>query len=60
MRPTEIVKKNHQDSHPCLFSGSTNPSDVCQVRINFALTFLVLIDRYSHNLLLLLFFVKLS
>ncbi|KAL1803034.1 calpain-type cysteine protease DEK1 isoform X1 [Daucus carota subsp. sativus] len=33
MRPTEIVKKNHQDSHPCLFSGSTNPSDVCQGRL---------------------------
>ncbi|CAK9135390.1 unnamed protein product [Ilex paraguariensis] len=33
MRPTEIVKKNHLDSRPCLFSGAANPSDVCQGRL---------------------------
>ncbi|WCJ28805.1 calpain-type cysteine protease family [Euphorbia peplus] len=33
MRPGEIVKKNHLDSCPCLFSGSANPSDVCQGRL---------------------------
>ncbi|KAA8549688.1 hypothetical protein F0562_001294 [Nyssa sinensis] len=33
MRPTEIVKENHLDSHPCLFSGAANPSDVCQGRL---------------------------
>ncbi|XP_017641437.1 calpain-type cysteine protease DEK1 [Gossypium arboreum] len=32
MRPTEIVK-GHLDSHPCLFSGAANPSDVCQGRL---------------------------
>ncbi|KAJ6944989.1 calpain-type cysteine protease DEK1-like [Populus alba x Populus x berolinensis] len=30
MRPVEIVKESHLDSHPCLFSGAANPSDVCQ------------------------------
>ncbi|XP_043690975.1 calpain-type cysteine protease DEK1-like [Telopea speciosissima] len=33
MRPTELVKENHMDSHPCLFSGVANPSDVCQGRL---------------------------
>ncbi|KAA3456544.1 calpain-type cysteine protease DEK1-like isoform X2 [Gossypium australe] len=32
MRPAEIVK-GHLDSHPCLFSGAANPSDVCQGRL---------------------------
>ncbi|XP_022729424.1 calpain-type cysteine protease DEK1 isoform X2 [Durio zibethinus] len=32
MRPTEIVK-GHLDSRPCLFSGTANPSDVCQGRL---------------------------
>lgn len=31
MRPKEIVKEGRVDSRPCLFSGSANPSDVCQV-----------------------------
>ncbi|KAJ9153323.1 hypothetical protein P3X46_026773 [Hevea brasiliensis] len=33
MRPGEIVKENRLDSCPCLFSGSANPSDVCQGRL---------------------------
>ncbi|KAL5976765.1 Calpain-type cysteine protease dek1 [Asimina triloba] len=33
MRPTEIVKETGVDFHPCLFSGSVNPSDVCQGRL---------------------------
>lgn len=33
MRPTEIVKEKHLDSTPCLFSGTANPSDVCQGRL---------------------------
>lgn len=33
MRPTDIVKEKHLDSHPCLFSGVANSSDVCQVMI---------------------------
>ncbi|KAG5566156.1 hypothetical protein RHGRI_001930 [Rhododendron griersonianum] len=33
MRPTEIVKENNLDCRPCLFSGSANPSDVCQGRL---------------------------
>ncbi|KAL9386177.1 hypothetical protein Peur_019301 [Populus x canadensis] len=33
MRPVEIVKESHLDSHPCLFSGAANPSDVCQGRL---------------------------
>ncbi|XP_043692215.1 calpain-type cysteine protease DEK1-like [Telopea speciosissima] len=33
LRPTEIVKINHMDSCPCLFSGVANPSDVCQGRL---------------------------
>lgn len=33
MRPKEIVKEKHLDSAPCLFSGSANPSDVCQGRL---------------------------
>lgn len=31
MRPKEIVKEKHLDCAPCLFSGTANPSDVCQV-----------------------------
>ncbi|KAK3030483.1 hypothetical protein RJ639_038789 [Escallonia herrerae] len=30
MRPPDIVKENHLDTRPCLFSGAANPSDVCQ------------------------------
>ncbi|KAL2239163.1 UNVERIFIED_CONTAM: Calpain-type cysteine protease DEK1, partial [Sesamum indicum] len=33
MRPIEIVKEKHLDSSPCLFSGTANPSDVCQGRL---------------------------
>ncbi|KAK2974456.1 hypothetical protein RJ640_013198 [Escallonia rubra] len=33
MRPPEIVKENHLDTRPCLFSGAANPSDVCQGRL---------------------------
>ncbi|ESQ29931.1 hypothetical protein EUTSA_v10011175mg [Eutrema salsugineum] len=33
MRPDSIVKENGSDSHPCLFSGAANPSDVCQGRL---------------------------
>ncbi|XXG56429.1 hypothetical protein AAC387_Pa03g3838 [Persea americana] len=33
MRPIDIVKKSCIDSHPCLFSGRANPSDVCQGRL---------------------------
>ncbi|EEF38998.1 calpain, putative [Ricinus communis] len=33
MRPGEIVMENRPDSCPCLFSGSANPSDVCQGRL---------------------------
>ncbi|KAK9169580.1 hypothetical protein Syun_001720 [Stephania yunnanensis] len=33
MRPADIVKKNHMNSHPCLFAGAANPSDVCQGRL---------------------------
>ncbi|KAK4725636.1 hypothetical protein R3W88_030553 [Solanum pinnatisectum] len=33
MRPTDIVKEKHLDSHPCLFSGVANSSDVCQGRL---------------------------
>lgn len=33
MRPTDIVKEKHMDSHPCLFSGVASSSDVCQVLI---------------------------
>ncbi|GLT26977.1 hypothetical protein SLA2020_020110 [Shorea laevis] len=32
-RPAEIVKEGHLESHPCLFSGAANPSDVCQGRL---------------------------
>ncbi|KAJ6427915.1 hypothetical protein OIU84_023340 [Salix udensis] len=32
-RPEEILKESHLDSHPCLFSGAANPSDVCQGRL---------------------------
>ncbi|GER41238.1 calpain [Striga asiatica] len=33
MRPDEIVKEKHLISGPCLFSGTANPSDVCQGRL---------------------------
>ncbi|XP_042517382.1 calpain-type cysteine protease DEK1-like [Macadamia integrifolia] len=33
LRPTEIVKINHMDSCPCLFSGVAKSSDVCQGRL---------------------------
>ncbi|KAL6506586.1 Calpain-type cysteine protease dek1 [Orobanche gracilis] len=33
MRPGEIVKEKHLSSSPCLFSGTANPSDVCQGRL---------------------------
>ncbi|XP_042008073.1 calpain-type cysteine protease DEK1-like isoform X1 [Salvia splendens] len=33
MRPKEIVKEKHLDCAPCLFSGTANPSDVCQGRL---------------------------
>ncbi|KAL6567140.1 Calpain-type cysteine protease dek1 [Orobanche minor] len=33
MRPDEIVKEKHLSSSPCLFSGTANPSDVCQGRL---------------------------
>ncbi|EOY31680.1 Calpain-type cysteine protease family isoform 5 [Theobroma cacao] len=33
MRPAEIVKEGRLDSRPCLFSGTANPSDVCQGRL---------------------------
>ncbi|KAL1327944.1 calpain-type cysteine protease DEK1 isoform X2 [Arachis hypogaea] len=33
LRPGEIVRQNHLDCHPCLFSGAPNPSDVCQGRL---------------------------
>lgn len=32
-RPAEIVKDGRVESHPCLFSGAANPSDVCQGRL---------------------------
>lgn len=31
MRPADIVKESSISSRPCLFSGSVNSSDVCQV-----------------------------
>jgi hypothetical protein len=31
MRPSEIAKEISISSQPCLFSGSVNSSDVCQV-----------------------------
>lgn len=31
-KPTEIVNENQFGSHPRLFAGDANPSDVCQVR----------------------------
>ncbi|KAL8058113.1 hypothetical protein ABFS82_04G226000 [Erythranthe guttata] len=33
MRPDEIVKEKHLNCSPCLFSGTANPSDVCQGRL---------------------------
>lgn len=33
MRPIDMVKEFAVDTRPCLFSGSTNPSDVCQGRL---------------------------
>ncbi|KAK6145065.1 hypothetical protein DH2020_021885 [Rehmannia glutinosa] len=33
MRPTEIVEEKRLHSGPCLFSGTPNPSDVCQGRL---------------------------
>ncbi|XP_051113651.1 calpain-type cysteine protease DEK1 [Andrographis paniculata] len=33
MRPMEIVKEKHLNLSPCLFSGTANPSDVCQGRL---------------------------
>lgn len=36
MRPDEIVKENHLDSRPCLYSGTANASDVCQVWFLFS------------------------
>ncbi|XP_022891820.1 calpain-type cysteine protease DEK1-like [Olea europaea var. sylvestris] len=33
MRPIEMVMEKHLDSNPCLFSGTANPSDVCQGRL---------------------------
>lgn len=33
LRPSEIVTTTNVDSRPCLFSGATNPSDVCQGRL---------------------------
>ncbi|KAE9601229.1 hypothetical protein Lal_00023944 [Lupinus albus] len=33
LRSGEIVRQNHLDCHPCLFSGAPNPSDVCQGRL---------------------------
>ncbi|XP_057422027.1 calpain-type cysteine protease DEK1-like isoform X3 [Lotus japonicus] len=33
LRPGEIARQNNLDCHPCLFSGSPNPSDVCQGRL---------------------------
>ncbi|KAJ1405412.1 Peptidase C2, calpain, catalytic domain [Sesbania bispinosa] len=30
LRPGEIARQNNSDCRPCLFSGSPNPSDVCQ------------------------------
>ncbi|CAA2986457.1 calpain-type cysteine protease DEK1 [Olea europaea subsp. europaea] len=33
MRPIEMVMEKHLDSNTCLFSGTANPSDVCQGRL---------------------------
>lgn len=33
MRPTEMLRETCLDSHPCLFCGTANPSDVCQGRL---------------------------
>ncbi|KAG2552578.1 hypothetical protein PVAP13_9KG552600 [Panicum virgatum] len=33
MRPSDIAKEISINSHPCLFSGSVNSSDVCQGRL---------------------------
>lgn len=33
MRPADMVKECVVNSQPCLFSGSANPSDVCQGRL---------------------------
>ncbi|KAK7369224.1 hypothetical protein VNO80_11259 [Phaseolus coccineus] len=33
LRPNDIARQNHFDCRQCLFSGSPNPSDVCQGRL---------------------------
>ncbi|KAL6195012.1 hypothetical protein ACLB2K_030634 [Fragaria x ananassa] len=33
MRPADIVKESRVGARPCLFSGTVNPSDVCQGRL---------------------------
>lgn len=30
LRPEEVMREQERDSKPCLFSGTANPSDVCQ------------------------------
>lgn len=39
MRPADIVKESRLGARPCLFSGTVNPSDVCQVRPFVKMTF---------------------
>lgn len=51
MRPAEIVKDSRLDAHPCLFSGTANPSDVCQVGpfAKMAVIFMIILHSIIPN-----------
>lgn len=55
MRPAEIVKEGRLDSRPCLFSGTANPSDVCQVHSFMSLICNIVVVCPLHFLLNLCF-----
>lgn len=52
----DIVKRSCIDSHPCLFSGCANPSDVCQVRMCICIP-CECFHRFHYCMLLFFLFV---
>lgn len=55
----DIVKRSCIDSHPCLFSGCANPSDVCQVRMCICIP-CECFHRFHYCMLLFFFFLYLT